>query len=95
MRTSRLAFAVLTLSLVASAAAAQSPIAVTICPAPAPNAFGSPSYPGWRANALAALQTGGCATIGDRDVDPTACAVSPKPSPSPTASRWPTIATRC
>lgn len=72
MRFSRLSFAVLTLSLVASAAVAQSPLAITICPSPAPNAFGSPSYPGWRANALAALQTGGCATIGDRDLDPTA-----------------------
>ena len=72
MRTSRFASAVLSLSLVASAAAAQGPIAMTICPSPAPNAFGSPSYPGWRANALAALQTGGCATSGNRDVDPTA-----------------------
>ncbi len=46
-------------------------IEIDVRPSSAPNAYGSPSWPSYAANALTALQTG-ATTIGDRSTDPTA-----------------------
>jgi hypothetical protein len=46
-------------------------IAITVRASSAPNAFGSPSWSAYAANAMSSLQSGG-GNVGDRNVDPTA-----------------------
>ncbi len=48
------------------------PMSVQVAGTPAPNAFGSPSWAGYRANALTSLETTFGADFGSRLIDPTA-----------------------
>lgn len=57
--------------LVAASLAAADPIVVDVRPSSAPNAFGSPSWGGYVANAMSSLQ-GNLGNIGARSTDPTA-----------------------
>lgn len=68
------------LSFIAAAPAlAGSSITLDVRPSSAPNAFGSPSWNGYAANALNALQNG-LTTLGDRNTDPTGYTAFPNGS---------------
>jgi hypothetical protein len=49
----------------ALAAVASADVGLTVCASMAPNRWGSSSYDGYAANALAALESGGCGSVGD------------------------------
>jgi hypothetical protein len=55
----------------ALAAVASADVGLTVCASMAPNRWGSSSYDGYAANALIALETGGCSTAGN-PLQPTA-----------------------
>ncbi|CAG0950040.1 hypothetical protein PHYC_00149 [Phycisphaerales bacterium] len=56
--------------MIAAGTVAQGAITIVVKPSSAPNAFGSPSWGGYAANALSGLQSG-AASVGDRNTDPT------------------------
>ncbi|MCR4274460.1 MAG: hypothetical protein NUW02_00190 [Candidatus Campbellbacteria bacterium] len=59
------------LFVVALPTAVSADILVNVYASPAPNGFGSPSWSGYLANAMNALQNG-LSVVGDRETDPTA-----------------------
>ena len=65
--------AAIALAAMAGSAAMASPappVTITVFPSLAPNAYGSPSWAGYMANAQTGLQNG-LSTVGDRNTDPT------------------------
>jgi hypothetical protein len=59
------------LALVSAAGTASAQISIQVFPSPAPNAFGSPSWAGYRDTAIEGLEAGG-SNIGSRSSNPTA-----------------------
>lgn len=66
----KLSVASVLLSAAVAGSAFGTGITIVVKPSSAPNAFGSPSWSGYTANALAGLQSG-AASVGDRNTDPT------------------------
>lgn len=60
------------LALVSATGTASAQITLQVFPSPAPNFFGSPSWAGYRDNAIESLEAGGGGNIGSRVSDPTA-----------------------